>query len=226
LAAHDGITPGGELSLISNAIKDIGYQFPNDFADPGHSLQHISDSYVKGIETLFPNTAMVTDKKPNNFVYLGLLKAIFPKAKFICTVRNPLDVCISVYFQHLGNELPYSNKLLSIAHYFTQYIKLMRHWKKIMPESMLMVDYDRLVVSQTAVTENLLNFCDLPWRDKCLEFYKHENSVKTASVWQVRQPIYQTSVRRSEHYAQYLYEAESYLAKHLPEGYADLMGSS
>jgi hypothetical protein len=165
----------------------------------------------------------VTDKQPDNFVYLGLLKAIFPQAKFICTIRNPLDVCISVYFQHLGNELPYSNKLINIAHYFSQYVKLIRHWKSIMADNLFIVDYDNLVVSQTATTEKLLKFCNLPWQDECLEFYSHKNAVKTASVWQVRQPIYQTSVRRSQHYAQHLREVESYLAKHLPDGYADLL---
>jgi tetratricopeptide (TPR) repeat protein len=223
LAAHSDVTSGGELSLLSTIIKNTAGKFPGDFKSDKTLLTAVSRQYKDGIATLFPNAGMVTDKRPDNFVYLGLLKAIFPHAKFICTIRNPLDVCLSVYFQHLGNALPYSTNLLDIAHYFIQYVKLLRHWKNIMPNHILIIDYDNLVVSQTPNTEKLLRFCHLPWQDKCLEFHNHKNAVKTASVWQVRQPMYQTSVHRSRHYASHLREVESYLAKVLPEGYADLL---
>ncbi len=221
LAAHSDVSSGGELSLLNQLIKNTRRSFPHDISVDKNLLMEISANYQTGIKKLFPNAVMVTDKRPDNFVYLGLLKAIFPNAKFICTIRNPLDVCLSVYFQHLGNELPYSNKLISIAQYYIQYLKLVRHWQQLMPDSILIMDYEKLVASQTDSSQQLLKFCGLPWQDQCLEFYAHNNAIKTASLWQVRQPMYQSSVHRFKNYADQLSEVETYLDKHLPLGYAD-----
>jgi len=223
LAAHTDVTSGGELDLVSKLIKRSKKSFPSEFVGNNSLLEQFSERYKSGVEELFPGAGVVTDKRPDNFIYLGLLKAVYPKAKFVCTIRNPLDLCISVYFQHLGNELPYGHKLVDIAHYFSQYVRLLRHWKKMMPNDLLIVNYDELVLSQQATTESLLTFCSLTWQHECLEFYTHKNAVKTASVWQVRQPLYQTSLNRSKHYAEHLHQVESDLAKLLPNGYSDLI---
>lgn len=218
LASHSNVSSGGELTLLSDIIKRCERLFPREFNDK-QLLRSVAQEYQAGIKRLFPSASVVTDKNPNNFIYLGLLKTIFPNAKFVCTIRNPLDVCLSVYFQHLSNQLPYGHDLLSIAHYFNQYVKILMHWKSIMPDNLHIVEYETLVDEQAKTTKKLLKFCNLPWQEHCLEFHKHKNTVKTASVWQVRRPMYQTSVFRHRHYAEHLSSVVDYFDNHLPENY-------
>ncbi len=161
---------------------------------------------------LFPQAGVVTDKRPDNFLYLGLIKSLFPDAKIVHTTRNPLDNCLSVYFLHLDHGMGYALDLLDTGHYYRQYRRLMAHWKRLYGADILDFDYDAFVRAPRPAVERLLEFCGLDWQEGCLSFHRVQNAVKTASVWQVREPLYQRSSGRARHYASHLGPLRAYLA--------------
>ncbi|WP_197414333.1 tetratricopeptide repeat-containing sulfotransferase family protein [Lacimicrobium alkaliphilum] len=221
LSAHPRITSGGELGLLKHCIERL---VSDDFTDGSPSatnIQALSEQYQNGLGQLFAKAEIVTDKRPDNFWHLGLVRAAFPKAKIICTDRHPLDICLSVYFQHLGNELSYSASLNNTAHYYTQYKKLLRHWISLMPENVYCVDYQQLVMNPEKTIRMVLEFCELPWSDDCMQFHQSKAVVKTASIWQVRQPLYQSSLDRWCHYKKHFQQAREILAEELEKVSSD-----
>lgn len=211
LAAHSRVTSGGELTLVRNMVRDMPV-FPPVQRLSVSKLDALAHHYRTQIESRFPDAKRVTDKRPDNFFYVGLLKRMFPRAKFICTWRHPLDTCLSVYFQHLGNDIPYGSSLMDTAHYYTQYHKLLMHWQALLPHDVLVMDYDKLVQDPETEIRRLLAFCDLEWEPACLAFNQVRNAVKTASVWQVRQGIYQRSSERWKHYHPHLAEVAAFVS--------------
>ena len=147
----------------------------------------------------------ITDKRPDNFVLIGLIKRLFPSAKIVHTTRNPLDNGLSVFMQHLNPQVTgYSGDLGDIGHYYGQYRRLMAHWKALYGESIFEFDYDAFVSEPRAALERLFDFLDLPWDDRCLEFHRLGNTVKTASYWQVRQPLHGNASGRWRNYGAHL----------------------
>ena len=142
----------------------------------------------------------LTDKRPDNFLYLGLIKLLMPKTKIIWTTRSMLDNCLSIYFLRLGTSMSYATDLDNIIHFYQQQERLMAHWQSLFPEDILTFNYDKLIHSPKEQTKRLLSFIDLPWEDSCLNFHQYENQVKTASVWQVRRPLYNSSSGRWNNY--------------------------
>jgi tetratricopeptide (TPR) repeat protein len=201
LASHSSVTAGGErdffLKLASNAIRP--YPLGIDSVTRP-SLQAIADQYLQDLATAFPAATCVTDKRPDNFLYLGIIKALFPRAKIIHSVRQPLDNSLSIYFLRASSSINYATKLVDIAHYYQQYSRLMSHWESLFAEDIFAVDYDRLVLNPEPLVRNLLGFLELPWEPECLEFHRTENRVKTASIWQIRQPLYKRSSGRWKNY--------------------------
>ena len=140
---------------------------------------------------------------PANFLYAGLIHAIFPRARFIHMQRHPLDTCLSIYFQEFFNVSPYANDLNHLAHYYGQYQRLMAHWRQRgLP--LLEVPYEGLVAEPELWTRRMLEFIELPWDPQCLQFQDNPRAVITASRWQVRQKINSRSVARWRNYAQHL----------------------
>ena len=137
---------------------------------------------------------------PSNFHYLGLFATLFPKSRVIHCIRNAADTCLSNYFQwfSLGND--YSFDLGDIASCYKQYIRLMDHWRHNLPLRMLEIHYEDLISDTKTHAMELIEFLGLPWNEKCLSFHQHQRPIKTASAWQVRQPIYKRSVDRWENY--------------------------
>jgi len=159
----------------------------------------------------------IVDKTPGNYLYLGLIRVLFPKAKIVHVMRNPLDNCLSCYFQDFEN-LPWSFDLKHVAQRYNFYREVMSHWTSVFPDkSILDIQYETLIDRPKDETRRLIAFLGLPWDSACLEFYKANRAVKTASMWQVRQPIYKTSRMRALHYAKYLTELANNLKKHLPD---------
>jgi tetratricopeptide (TPR) repeat protein len=147
----------------------------------------------------------VTDKMPANFLYAGLIHAVFPGARIIHMRRHPLDTCLSVYFQNFFNVSPYANDLGSLAHYYQEYLRIMEHWRSVLPEhALLEVPYEGLVEDAEGWTRRMLQFIGLPWDPKCLQFHQTDRVVITASKWQVRQKITATSVGRWRNYEKYV----------------------
>lgn len=206
LAAHSMVTPGGELNLL-NRIANA------DLAPYPHSILTLSDeraaelgeAYRRDLVRMFPHSAaagaVVTDKRPDNFLRIGLIKRLFPEAKIVHTIRNPVDTCLSVFFQHIDQSVVgYASDLDDCAHYFGQYRRMMAHWKTLYPDAIFDFDYDRFVADPRPELEALLTFLGLEWDERCLAFHELRNPVKTASYWQVRRPLYRESSGRRRNY--------------------------
>ncbi len=205
LAGHSRVTAGGEIDFVPTLVRTELAPFPTRMGQLSpQQLDEIAARYLALLSRLFPGAAHVTDKRPDNFLYIGLIKSLFPKARIIHTTRDALDNCLSIYFLHLDHSMGYALDLADIAHYYRQYRRLMAHWKSLYGEDILDFDYDAFVREPRPAVAKLLAFCGLDWEEDCLSFQRVENAVKTASVWQVREPLYQRSSGRWRNYARHL----------------------
>ena len=202
LAAHPEVTAGGERDFFVKLTLNKLNPFPDSVSNINKTqLSDIASDYLNEMKVLFPDAKVLTDKRPDNLLYIGLIKMLYPKAKIIHSLRNPLDNCLSVYFLRLGQGMPYSSDLENIAHYYQQQMKLMQHWKNLFPDSIYTQEYEKLIATPGESSEKLLKFIGLDMHPDCLDFHKLKNTVKTASVWQVRQPLYTSSSGRWHNYA-------------------------
>ncbi len=177
---------------------------------------NITGNYLALLRRHSATALRIVNKTPGNFIFLGLIAGLFPDARIIHCTREPLDVCLSIYFQSFKEGHDYSWDLLDIGHYYRLYARLMRHWRAVMPDRFLDVNYEELVAGPEAGSRRLIGYCGLPWDDQCLRFYETKREVKTASLWQVRQPIYKTSAGRWQNYAKYLGPLQELLAGESP----------
>jgi len=201
LASHPAVTAGGELDILPWLLGRRFADFPQGIANASREMiAAVADEYRSKVSELFPGAGLVTDKRPDNFLHLGLIKAMFPSARFVYTQRNPLDNCLSIYFQQLGGALSYSTRLEDIAHYYGQHERLMSHWRSCLGGAIHTVVYEELVREPEPVLRRLLDFLGLEWDERCLEFADASNLVKTASVWQVRGELHSGSVGRWHNY--------------------------
>ncbi len=151
------------------------------------------------------------------YLYLGVIKLLFPEATIIHAVRHPLDTCLSCYFQAF-TELPWSFDLEWIGDRYRFYREKMDYWEKTLPEnSIVPVHYEELITDPETQIRRLLDACGLPWDPACLEFNTTSRAVKTASLWQVRQPMYKTSRARWTHYAAHLQPLVKHISDYLTE---------
>jgi tetratricopeptide (TPR) repeat protein len=212
LAAHSHVATGGELAFLPALVRKELAPFPatmTSLSTP--QLETLAARYLDMLARVFPQGERVTDKRPDNFLYIGLIKRLFPDAKIVHTVRNPLDNCLSIYFLHLDHSMSYALDLADIGHYYIQYRRLMAHWHALYGADILDLDYDALVREPRSAIERLTAFCGLEWQEECLSFEQAARAVKTASVWQVRQPLYQRSSGRWRNYAAQLASLEATL---------------
>jgi tetratricopeptide (TPR) repeat protein len=212
LASHSRVTAGGELPFVPALVRNELQPFPLSMLDLSQSrLDMLARMYLRALGQLFPRTDLVTDKRPDNFLYIGLIKRLFPRARIVHTTRNPLDNCLSIFFLHVDHSMSYALDLADTAHYYSQYRRLMAHWQSLYGADILDLDYDTLVREPRAQIARLLEFCGLEWQDSCVEFHRTASAVKTASVWQVRESLYQRSSGRWRNYAQHLRAVEKHL---------------
>lgn len=205
LAGCAGVANGGELDLLPYLVQSTLAPFPGSVARVSDAvLAQLSARYLAGIGALFPGAACVTDKWAENFIYVGLIRTLFPQARIVHTTRDPLDTCLSIFFLHLDRQIPWALDLMDIGHYYRQYRRLMVHWQTLYGEDILEFNYDNLVRDPRPAAHRLLTFCGLDWDEGCLDFSRRAGSVKTASVWQVREVLYQRSSGRARHYAREL----------------------
>lgn len=214
LASHPVVFGGGELQFFVQAEEKLPTILETDLTYPEclremhyKTARNMGKVYIKKtkkLDGLTRNHSRITDKNPYNFLHLGLISLLFPKARFVHCKRHPLDTCLSIYSYNFttGNHFAYDLKELGL--YYREYLKLMDHWKKVVPVNMFEVSYEDLVQCQKKTSKQLLEYCGLSWEPACLEFYKHERPVFTASDWQVRQPIYGTSCGRWKNYDRFL----------------------
>lgn len=218
LAAHPQLQAGGEIEYFGRQLGAMDAAYPALLGGlDDQTAQRLGEGYIALLESRGLRVDASTNKRPDNFLYLGLIKALFPNVRILHTARNPLDTCLSIFFQPLADELSYANDIKHVGHYYLQYRRLMNFWAEQYPDSILHIPYEGLVQNPKAVIEPALHFLGLEWDDACLNFYEVENRVRTASVAQVRQPLYQTSAGRAGNYAKYLEPLKHYLESGLKD---------
>jgi tetratricopeptide (TPR) repeat protein len=217
LAGDPAVAAGGELDFLPRHVAGELAPFPESLASISpERLASLATRYLEELAELFPGAAYVTDKRPDNFLYIGLIKTLFPAAKIVHTTRDPLDNCLSIFFLHLDHGMSYALELADTGHYFREYYRLMAHWKRLYGADIFDFNYDAFVREPKPTAARLFAFLGLGWDDRYLAFPRSGRAVKTASVWQVREPLYHRSSGRSRHYTAQLAGLRDYLADLLP----------
>lgn len=204
IASHPLVAGGGERGFWGACEKDwAGEGKPDKTAIDSIALACLDD--LAGVKVEGKQALKVTDKMPHNFLRVGLIHAVFPNARIIHVRRHPVDNCLSIYFQNFRGDHPYAYDLENLAFYRREYERLMQHWREVMPaDRYFEFDYEDLVADQEGMSRKLIEFCGLEWDDACLNFHENERAIKTASIWQVRQKIYTSSVERWRHYEHHI----------------------
>lgn len=205
LSSHPEVTAGGELDLIPRVGQDLwAHVGKGGIPRDARALAAAREYYLRSVGTLYPGARVFTDKRPDNFLHVGLIKRLFPAAKIIHTVRDPLDTCLSVFFTHFDLSQTYASDLLDIAHWYQLYEELMSKWKTQYGADILDVSYEALISDPQAQIAQILRFVGLDWDDACVDFHQAKRSVQTPSVWQVRRPLYSSSCGRWRHYRSHI----------------------
>jgi hypothetical protein len=161
--------------------------------------------YLALLRTCSATASCVTDKMPFNFLFLGLIHRLFPGARIIHCRRAPIDTALSIYFTHFSGTHDFAYRRDDIVHYYREYLRLMDHWRAILPpDRLLEVDYEDMVADPEAVSRRMVAFSGLDWDPACLDFHKTDRPILTASAWQARQPVYRNSTARWKHYEPWL----------------------
>ncbi len=209
LDCHPDVTGGGELytiDLLAQKSETLtGHPYPESLLHlDGDQAGGLARRYLKKLDAIDPASRYVSDKMPQNFLHLGLIARLFPGARVVHCQRDPVDTCLSCYFQNFKSGQLFSKDLAAAGHYYRQYEKLMAHWKRVLPIEILEIRYETLVENQERETRRLLDFLDLPWDERCLAFHENRRIVATASIEQVRQPLYRRSVARWRRYQHHI----------------------
>ena len=167
-------------------------------------LKVIGENYINDSEVFRTDKPYFIDKMPNNFRHIGLIHLILPNAKIIDIRRNSMAGCFSCYKQLFAEGQEFTYGLEDLASYYNDYVELMNHWNKVLPNKILSVQYEDLVADLDNQVRRILDYCELPFEQNCIEFYKSKRAVKTPSAEQVRQPIYKEGLDYWKNYEPYL----------------------
>jgi hypothetical protein len=177
----------------------------------------LSEDYLGKLRQLGGQALRVVDKMPFNYLRLGLLAALFPRARFVHCRRNPLDTCLSCYFQDFSGAHSFTLDLADLGRFYREYQRLMTHWRAVLPVPVFDLRYEELTADLEGVSRRLLDFCGLPWDERCLRFNETRRIVRTSSALQVRQPVYRSSVGRWKRYEAYIQPLIEALSPYEPE---------
>ncbi|MEJ2566699.1 MAG: sulfotransferase [Gammaproteobacteria bacterium] len=221
LASHPAVFGGGELDTLDLLVHSLPAKvgsgkisYPGCMSAAGQEeIEQMARDYLEHLATLSEDAERVTDKMPGNFVHLGMINLLFPEARVIHCVRNPLDTCLSCYFQNFEYRHSYSQDLAALGVFFREYQRLMEYWKSVLDIAFMEVRYEDMVADQERVSRELVAFCGLEWDEQCLRFYETKRAVGTASHDQVRRPIYHRSIGRWKNYESYLGPLRASLAQ-------------
>ncbi len=205
LASHADVHGCGESGLITKAAIRTEHAgrlpYPAGLSRLSDSvLREIADESLAAFETRASGASTIVDTTPTNFIQCGFIAKLWPAARIIHCVRHPLDVCLSIYQKPLSDDHAYAHDYATLAGYYLEYDRLMRHWASALPGRIFELRYDRLVADFEATLKTLLDFCDLPFDENCLQFHETKRVVKTPSAGQVRKPIYAGSLNRWRKY--------------------------
>jgi Tfp pilus assembly protein PilF len=207
LSSHPQIHGAGELNELNAAVRGVldasGWQaqYPECVSSlDGAALRRIGQAYLSRLPVA-DGKVRIVNKLPANFLSIGLIRLILPNAKIIHTVRNPIDTCLSCYSKLFTSGQHFSYDLAELGRYYRGYKELMTHWQSVLPpDAMLDVSYEDLVDDLEGQARRMIDYCGLPWDDRCLSFDKTSRTVTTASAVQVRQPLFRNSLQRWRKY--------------------------
>jgi len=221
IASHPDIHGAGELPGLPAIVRSeiAGTAFPDNvrLLDQAR-LTAWGAEYVSGLQQRAPDARRITDKMPANFLALGLIHLMLPNAKIVHVKRNPADTCLSCFTQLFKSGQEFTYDLAELGRYYADYVRLMEHWRKVLPDgAFLDVQYEDIVADQKTQARRLIEYCGLEWNDACLDFHRDKRVVRTASMAQVRQPIYLSSVERWRPYEKFLGPLFDVLGELAPE---------
>ena len=201
IASHPQVFGAGELTILKTAIGkgfplDMKGGFPAGIRElPDTVFADAGNDYLDLLHERYPAYRHVTDKMPGNFMLIGFLHLMLPKARIVHCARNPVATCLSIYKTHFrGDGHLYSYDLAELADFHNLYSDMMEHWRKVLPGVVHEVRYEDFVADQEGQTRALIEHLGLPWNEAVLSFHESERQVRTASAAQVRQPMYKGSI--------------------------------
>jgi tetratricopeptide (TPR) repeat protein len=210
LSSHSQVVGAGELFDLTQLLASLDQAkkgqggYPACLSGGGTALlQDVADRYLDRLAKLGGPAARVVDKMPGNFLHLGAIALMFPRARIIHCRRDPLDCCLSCFLQNF-KRISFAFSLEDLGMYYREYERVMAHWRRVLPMRMIDVRYEDLVSRQEAVSRELISYCGLEWEDRCLAFHKNPRTVAGANSAQVRRPMYVSSVGRSRRYSAHL----------------------
>ncbi len=204
IASHKNAAGAGELGFWRATAHKHPDILRHQFVDRVFCGK-LADAYLKLLSACSADALRVVDKAPVNSDYLGLIHWVFPNARFIYMQRDPVDTCLSCYFQDFANAAAFTMDLGDLAHYYREHHRLVSHWRAVLPKDVFLeVPYAELVADPERWSRRIIEFIGLEWDPKVLEFEKTERAVLTASNWQVRQKMYSSSVGRWKNYQKYI----------------------
>ena len=213
LASHSKVEATHELpnilalshKLNLRKVLDKASRYPDILLSlSAPQLKMIGEQYINDAEVFRSDKPFFIDKMPNNFRHIGLIKLILPNAKIIDIRRNSMSACFSCYKQLFAEGQEFTYDFNDLAGYYNNYVELMDHWNKVLPDQILSINYEDLVNDFESSVNKILDYCDLPFEEECLSFYKNKRSVRTPSSEQVRQPIYKSGIDYWKNYESYL----------------------
>jgi len=229
LASHslvDGTSELPDISMIAQGLTQprSGQAFPLCMPDLSDSrVRELGEQYLEQTRRHRGAAPFFTDKMPNNFAYVGFIKAILPNAKIIDARRHPMDSCFGCFKQHFARGQTFTYDLFELGEFYLEYCQLMHHWDEVLPGQVLHVQYEEVVADLETQVRRILEFCGLPFEQGCVDFHQTERAVRTASSEQVRQPIYSGSVQTWKRFEAHLEPLRDILQPVFPS--ADGFGS-
>ncbi|RKZ64711.1 MAG: hypothetical protein DRQ44_09040 [Gammaproteobacteria bacterium] len=217
LARHDKVLGIGERNFASQSFSQLVNMKENSAALKNlkniskltaDEIQSISNHYLEKLQTLSEKAGKtqalrIVDKMPDNYSMLGWILTLFPKAKIIHLQRDPADVALSCWMTQFGS-IRWACHKEHLTHRIQQYQRIMQHWREVIPDRFIETSYEQLVSNQSKESARLIEYIDLDWDENCLKFYESDRLIRTASITQVRQPIYRKSVCRWKAYQPYI----------------------
>lgn len=204
IASHARAAGAGELEFWKGAAQKHHERLLHGVLDASLAKK-LADSYLNTLNGHSRDALRVVDKSTFNSDHLGLIHSVFPDARIIHVRRDPVDTCLSCYFQQFANGASFTLDLADLAHYYREHHRLIQHWRAVLPASVFLeVPYAGLVAEQESWSRRMIGFIGLEWDPRCLEYYATQRSIVTASNWQVRQRIYSSSVGRWRKYQKFI----------------------
>ena len=209
ISSHSKVDGTQELPNIIKIAAELNNDKQNSYPEVLKELDDLKISklgkdYISETTWARDNAPFFVDKMPNNFIHIGLIKTILPNAKIIDTRRDPMDTCFSCFKQFFARGQLFTYSMEDLGNYYTDYIRAMNHWHKVYGKDIFTVHYDDVINKTEETIRELIDYCNLPFEQECLEFYKSSRPVKTPSAEQVRQPIYKSGLNYWKNYEKHL----------------------